>query len=191
MQVVEAGSPTAEPGGFRRTPIPEVWALTSDDRRVVGLYRTGRIEAMLHDLLHQVTPAGIRFIAFPPDIEGDPEAIAAGPSLPGWQLTFQPLDSALTFDTAARRQASVYMYHWRRGASVMMALLGAVVAGMFRRHLQLARLKTDLVAAVSHELRTPLASMRVLVDGLLADEELDPAKTRRIPWRCWRVRTRA
>ena len=47
-----------------------------------------------------------------------------------------------------------------------------------RRHLRLARLKTDLVAAASHELRTPLASMRVLVDGLLADRELDPIKTR-------------
>src|SRR5262249_32282441 len=38
--------------------------------------------------------------------------------------------------------------------------------------------KTDLVAAASHELRTPLASMRVLVDGLLADAEIDPIKTR-------------
>ena len=47
-----------------------------------------------------------------------------------------------------------------------------------RRHLRLARLKTDLVAAASHELRSPLASMRVLVDGLLADEPLDPKKTR-------------
>jgi signal transduction histidine kinase len=29
-----------------------------------------------------------------------------------------------------------------------------------------------------HELRTPLTSMRVLVDGLLSDTELDPVKTR-------------
>jgi signal transduction histidine kinase len=41
-----------------------------------------------------------------------------------------------------------------------------------------ARLKTDLVAAASHELRTPLASMRVLIDGLLDDAEIDPVKTR-------------
>jgi signal transduction histidine kinase len=39
-------------------------------------------------------------------------------------------------------------------------------------------MKTDLVASVSHELRTPLASMRVLVDGLLADSRLDETKTR-------------
>ena len=35
-----------------------------------------------------------------------------------------------------------------------------------------------LVSAVSHELKTPLASMRLLVDALLEDEPLDPAKTR-------------
>jgi signal transduction histidine kinase len=34
------------------------------------------------------------------------------------------------------------------------------------------------VAAVSHELRTPLASTRLLVDGLLQSQELDPVKTR-------------
>jgi signal transduction histidine kinase len=47
-----------------------------------------------------------------------------------------------------------------------------------RGHLQVARLKTDLVAAASHELRTPLASMRVLIDGLIDDAEIDPARTR-------------
>ena len=59
-------------------------------------------------------------------------------------------------------------------------LLGVIAGSTFRRQLQLARLKTDLVAAVSHELRTPLASMRVLVDGLLADTELDPDEDARV-----------
>jgi signal transduction histidine kinase len=63
------------------------------------------------------------------------------------------------------------------GIAIVM-LLGVTAGGAFRRQLQLARLKTDLVAAVSHELRTPLTSMRVLVDGLLSDAELDPVKTR-------------
>jgi signal transduction histidine kinase len=39
-------------------------------------------------------------------------------------------------------------------------------------------LRAGFTAAVSHELRTPLASMRVLVDGLLADAHLDQTKTR-------------
>jgi signal transduction histidine kinase len=168
--------PTPPPGHFLPTPIRDMWAFTSADGRAVALYWTGRLESMMHDLLHQVTPAGIRFIAFPPDVDGDPEAIAAGPSLPGWQLTFQPLDRA-TFDDAARRRTMVYVAAGAAGIAAI-ALLGAIVARAFRRHLYLARLKTDLVAAVSHELRTPLASMRVLVEGLLADEELDATKTR-------------
>ena len=60
----------------------------------------------------------------------------------------------------------------------VIAIIGLAAAGSLRRHLRLARLKTDLVAAASHELRSPLASMRVLVDGLLADDPLDPKKTR-------------
>ncbi len=59
-----------------------------------------------------------------------------------------------------------------------MTLIGVAAGQTLRRHLRIARLKTDLVAAASHELRTPLASMRVLVDGLLADTELDASKTR-------------
>ena len=49
---------------------------------------------MMHDFLHQVAPCGILFIAVPPDMRADAEAIAAGPWLPGWQLSFMPLDSS-------------------------------------------------------------------------------------------------
>jgi signal transduction histidine kinase len=176
MAVARAGRPASAPGHFRQTAIRDVWALASEDGQVIALYWTGRLEEMMHDLLHEVTPAGIRFIAFPPDVEGDPEAIAAGSSLPGWQLTFQPLDRML-FDDAARREVIVYV-SVAIAAIAAIVVVGAAAGRAFRRHLRLARLKTDLVAAVSHELRTPLASMRVLVDGLLADAELDPVKTR-------------
>jgi signal transduction histidine kinase len=170
------GRPSPAPGHFQPTSLRDVWALASADGRVIALYWTGRIESMMHDLLHEVAPAGIRFVTYPPDVEGDPEAIAAGLSLPGWQLTFQPLDRR-AFDAAARQTAIGYAAI-TGGAVVVMAILGLAAGGIFQRHLRLARLKTDLVAAVSHELRTPLASMRVLVDGLLDDERLDPVKTR-------------
>jgi signal transduction histidine kinase len=61
---------------------------------------------------------------------------------------------------------------------VVIALIGIAAGESIRRHLRLATLKADLVAAASHELRSPLAAMRVLVDGLLADPEPDPVKTR-------------
>jgi signal transduction histidine kinase len=176
MDMVEAGRAAAETGGFRRTPVPDVWALTSEDRLVVGLYRTGRLEGMMHDALHEVAPEGIVFLAFPPGVDADAEAIAAGDWLPGWQLSFMPLDEHL-LEAAARNTSTFYVAVATAGIALI-AMLGITAGDAFRRHLQIARLKTDLVAAVSHELRTPLTSMRVLVDGLLSDPAPDPGKTR-------------
>jgi len=50
------------------------------------------------------------------------------------------------------------------------AALALLVANMLRRQSRLTRLKNDLVATVSHELKTPLASIRLLVDTLLASD---------------------
>jgi signal transduction histidine kinase len=174
-EVVEAGLPPGDVG-FRPTAVPDVWALASHDRRVVGLYRTGRLEAMMHDALHEVAPEGITFIAFPPGIRADAEAIAAGGSLPGWQLSFFPIDTRIV-DAAARGRKTFFIGIGAAGIAIV-ALLGLGAGSVFRRQLHLARLKTDMVAAVSHELRTPVASMGVLVDGLLSDDRLDPVKTR-------------
>ena len=177
LEVVEAGQPPRAPGTFQPTAIRDVWAFTSNDARTVALYRIDTMEQMLHDLLHEVTPGGIVFYAFTPsDADEDPEAIAAGMALPSWQLSFLPTEDRDVAAAASRRRA-VYISVAGAGIAAM-ALLALVAGRTFRRHLRLARLKTDLVAAVSHELRTPLASMRVLVDGLLDDEEIEPVKTR-------------
>jgi signal transduction histidine kinase len=176
LDVVDAERPEPVPDVVRRTSVPDIWALTSTDRRTIGLYRTGRIEALMHDFLHQISPEGVVFIAYPPDVAADAEAIAAGPWLPGWQLSYMPLDPAI-FATSVQRHRITYMAVAVGGIALMM-IAGAVGGRSVRRHLQLARLKTDLVAAASHELRTPLASMRLLVEGLLADREIDPVKTR-------------
>ena len=76
--MIDAGTPAPEPGVVRRTTTARRLGADVQRSPVVGLYRTGRIEAMMHDLLHEVTPEGIVFIAFPPDEAGDMEAIAAG-----------------------------------------------------------------------------------------------------------------
>ena len=178
LEVASLGGLALAPGVFQHTALRDVWAFTSADGRTVLLYRTGRIEAMMHDLLHEVTPSGILFDTYAPDESADMEAIAAGTALPGWQLSFfEPIENLPVDDTAAKRQTMAYAAVAASGLAG--TLLIAVITGQaFRRQLRLARMKTDLVAAVSHELRTPLASMRVLVDGLLADARLDESKTR-------------
>ena len=176
LELLDAGRPSTAAAGFHETAIPDLWAFVGDDRRTIALYRTGRVEAMMHDFLHEVMPAGILFIALPPEVRGDSEAIAAGAWLPGWQLSYQVLD-----EPSARQgrlpRARVYAIVAGGGVALIL-LVGVAAGGAVRRHLQLARLKTDLVAAASHELRTPLASMRVLVEGLLDDEQFDPEKVR-------------
>ena len=141
------------PDVIRQTALPDIWALTSADSRVIALYRTGRLEEMMHDFLHQIASAGILFIAIPPDEPADAEAIAAGPWLPGWQVSFVVLDAP---DAAPPdRRGAVYLSVGLAGLAVM-TLIGVAAGQTFRRHLRVARLKTDLVAAASHELRTPL-----------------------------------
>ena len=176
LEMLDAERPAPAPDVVRQTAMPDVWALTSEDRRVIAFYRIGRVEEMMHDFLHQVAPSGIIFLAVPPDMRADSEAIAAGSWLPGWQLSFMPIESS-EFDADDRQHRVLYISVALAGIGVI-ALVGIAAAGSLRRHLRLARLKTDLVAAASHELRSPLASMRVLVDGLLADDSFDPKKTR-------------
>jgi signal transduction histidine kinase len=176
IDLLDAERPVPASDALRETSLSDVWALTSADRRAIGLYTTGRLEAMMHDFLHQVTPAGVVFIATPPEVPSNAEAIAAGSWLPGWQVTFDVIDPA-AFDDAGRRQLTTYISVASVGVALIVAV-GFIGGGVLRRHLEMARVKTDLVAAASHELRTPLASMRVLVDGLLADATFDPVKTR-------------
>ena len=48
-QLIEGGGPPHEPGAFRPTLLKDVWALSSANRRVIGLYRTAHLQAMLDD----------------------------------------------------------------------------------------------------------------------------------------------
>ena len=177
-EIASRGGLALEPGVFQQTALRDVWAFTSADGQTVLLYRAGTIEGMMHDLLHEVTPSGILFNTFAPDQQADREAIAAGAALPGWQLSFfEPLET-LPVGRLRREAADDGLY----GGRGLRACRHHADRGVHRQHVPpaaaIARLKTDLVAAVSHELRTPLASIRVLVDGLLQTQELDPVKTR-------------
>ena len=95
IEMLDAERPAPMPEVVRQTATADVWALTSEDQRVIAFYRIGRLEAMMHDFLHQIAPSGITFLAVPPDMRADSEAIAAGSWLPGWQLSFMPIESSV------------------------------------------------------------------------------------------------
>ncbi len=159
--------------GLEETRVAHLWKLTAKGGHAVGLIK-GLNVVMANAL---VAPSlGVSISLILPGGNGVGESIPAGPMLPGWQigLTFHE-DHSL--EKAARQRTARYLWI---GYVVIAALCvtGLVLAQLFRRQLRLARLKTDLVAAVSHELKTPLASMRLLVDSLLEDQEFDRRKTR-------------
>jgi signal transduction histidine kinase len=166
------GDPVLEASG-----LGGVWKLTSPNRRVVALYRGATVESLTDGVLAGPNPPrSVRFAVAPPGVPAAGEAVAAGAMLPGWLISFTLLDTG-PLDEAARRRTAAYV--WLGCAVVAGLLVVGVFAGQyFRRQLRLNRLKTDLLAAVSHELKTPLASMRLLVETLLADERPDAVKTR-------------
>ncbi len=116
------------------------------------------------------------FEVFPPGTAAGPEAIAAGSWLPGWQLSFSLTDSRLLDDAERGRVAS---YLWIGYLAIaFLTISGGFLGQWMQREAKVARLKTDLVAVVSHELRTPLASMRLLIETLLDDENPESRKVR-------------
>ena len=140
------------------------------------MYRTGTVLRAVSGLLNDRGAVGARFVAIQPGGASAEEAIAAGPMLPGWQISFSLLDAKVSDDAARSRRAA---YLWVGFLAVAaMAVAGLIAVQTFRRQWRLARMKTDLVATVSHELKTPLASMRVLVDALLEENKFEPTKTR-------------
>lgn len=100
----------------------------------------------------------------------------AGPWLPGWQIALRPSEQSL-FAASAHQRIRAYLLI---GSLVVLAmvLLAVLVVRLVSRQLRLTRLKDDLLSTVSHELKTPLASIRLLVDTLLATGGQDPVRDR-------------
>ena len=86
------------------------------------------------------------------------------------------MDTEVRNAALARRRA-ITVSAGLAGLAVIV-FIGIAAGQSIIRHLRLAALKTDLVAAASHELRTPVTAIGVLVDGLRADPQLEPRKTR-------------
>jgi signal transduction histidine kinase len=174
-QHLESDAPRTAGTGLLRTNTAGLWKLPAANGRILALFRTESVEAVTRAAIGDAETLD-RFRAIPPGQPTEAASVSAGAMLPGWQLGFTS-DHAASLDAEAARRRNLYLWAGYLGIASL-AITGLLFGRVFRRHIQLARLKTDLVATVSHELKTPLASMRLLVDALLDEDELDPVRTR-------------
>jgi len=163
------------------TELRDVWSVGSSNRLTLALFTSTGLQGKLNNLIHDpALPKGVSLAVISPgdDVmtESTVATVSLGPELGGWRLALS-LDDRTLFNTAADRRVARYLVV---GSIVIaaMAVLGLLIARGFKRQVQLARLKNDLVATVSHELKTPLTAMRALVDTLLDSERFDEKTTR-------------
>jgi signal transduction histidine kinase len=179
--VLESGTPPTGKSVLQPSGVPQLWQFASKGGHVVALFRTETIFGELQNLATKENlPTGVGIALLPPKTAVDPArffyAMPGGDRLPDWQLGIKWNDDDLAGATA-RGKIIAYVLVGSIAVSAA-SLLALWVAMSFRRQIRLARLKNDLVAAVSHELKTPLASIRLLVDTLLADDEPDRRRVR-------------
>jgi signal transduction histidine kinase len=166
---------------LQQTELRDIWSVATPSRRVLALLSTASLRARLAAMTGLPgLPASAKVTVTAPDERMNAaETIATSeisPLLPGWHLALTLQDRG-QFDLAADERVRRYLLIGSVVVAAMIVL--AVLAGRkLGSHMQLARLKNDLVANVSHELKTPLTSMRALVDTLLDSEELNEAHTR-------------
>ena len=165
---------------LQRTPLAKVWSLPSADRSIVALFREDRLRAELATALGACALPDVNVgVLAPGESFAANKSIApqdAGELLPGWRLglSFKGDDP---FAMASARQTRFYL--WTGFVMVVIiALVALLVARYVAAQMRLARLKNELVSTVSHELKTPLASMRALVDTLLAGRYRDEQQLR-------------
>ncbi len=180
-EYLEAHSSRPAGTGLRPAGVEGLWTLTSSDGRTVGLFTDASVSVALESLdLTRASLASVSVVAHygpaPPNGAEPFLAVPAGSYMPNWQIWLL-LDGPDPFAAAAGRQNAAYVWTGAMGIA-MIAILSLLVAGHVGRQIRLTRLKNDLIATVSHELKTPLASMRVLVDTLLADRYTDPRQVR-------------
>ena len=175
-------NPAPQQGAWLRpSGLPDIWQVTSPNRRLVALYREQVLIAEMGSLLAtRSMPAGATVELLPPGARQSRQtsfmSLSAGGFLPGWLLALRLPDQNF-LDTAADEQIAAYLW---TGVLVVafILILALVIARSLGRQMRLTRLKNTLIATVSHELKTPLASMRLLVDTLLDDQGHDERKVR-------------
>jgi signal transduction histidine kinase len=173
-EFVAAGASRSKESVVSPSRLNDVWSVTSADGRMTALYRGEHLKSRLQtSAIDQTWPESVSVSFRAPGESSETVhelmAMSLAPTMPGWSLRLEARDGA-ALDSAASGRRTLLL-------SIATVLVGAtlaltaVVAGGVRRQMQLANLKNDLVATVSHELKTPLASIRLLVDTLLEEDQ--------------------
>jgi two-component system phosphate regulon sensor histidine kinase PhoR len=105
-------------------------------------------------------------------------AVSAEASGLPWDVVLAPVDQReVVAQVATRRRLML------TGLAALLALVGGSSYLLWRgvtRELEVARQKSDFVAAVSHEFRTPLTALGHLAELLEEDDDLPPSRRREL-----------
>jgi signal transduction histidine kinase len=100
-----------------------------------------------------------------------------GVALPGWALRLDTSVATAELAGSARRQAALQITS-AASAVILGAVLSILAVRRFLQRVRLTEVRHDFLTTVSHELRTPMTSIRMLIDTLVADPDLQPDRTR-------------
>ncbi len=152
-----------------QSAVPGVWRMTSEDGRVVALFRADGFMDQMETTATQgaALPGTAVCLQYPGGREADDAAFIAlplGSLLPGWRLALH-LEGEDPFAAAAEQEVAGYLWASLLGVGAI-GLLALVGGRLLLRQARLTRLKNDFIATVTHELKTPLSSIRMFAETL-------------------------
>ena len=162
-------------------PGQEVWLIPAPGGGVIWLYRRERLHRELEAQVNRsLVPQGYRaqLVSQRDPVSGVENLQASmGVALPSWALRLDTSVATAELAGSARRQAALQITS-AASAVILGAVLSILAVRRFLQRVRLTEVRHDFLTTVSHELRTPMTSIRMLIDTLVADPDLQPDRTR-------------